>query len=370
MQVPASGQNFTTDAHVIWNGPGGTSSPLQTQFQSAALLQATVPASYLTSPGVAQISVGNSIGSSNYLPFQITVPTPSISSISPASAAVGSPQVGLTVNGSNFINGAQIKWSGPGGFSTNLQTQFQSTALLQATVPASYLVSPGTASMSVSNSGVISNSVGFQISATPPAPQVTALSPRSVAVGVNSFNLFVFGSNFTSSSAVLWNGSYVVTTFIGPTELSASIPAAFVLSPGSPVISVNASDQTSNGINLSVTNPTGANFYGELMTATPPPTNGTCGDPIASYQFTKENGFAFLFFYGTTSASDLLYNDWVGPDGSVIPGGNWSQVTGTYCFTDAGLEIANTPANRLGLWQARVYDNGNMIFWLSFMVNN
>ena len=370
VQLQANGQNFTTDAHVIWNGPGGTSTQLETQFQSVALLQATVPASYLTSPGTAQISVGNYVGTSNYLSFQVTIPTPTVSSLSPNSASAGSQALTLAVNGSTFINGAQVHWSGPGGFTAYLQTQFQSTALLQATVPATYLASPGTASLSVSNSGVMSNSVSFQISASAPAPEVSSLSPTSVVSGIGQFNLLVYGLNFTPSSVVRWNGSTVTTTFISPNELSGSIPGSFASSVQTATISVASGGQASNTAPLAVLGSTGATFYGELMTTSAPPSNGTCGNPAPVYDFTKENIFAYLFFDATVSTSDNLYNDWVGPDGSVIPGGFWGPGSGTYCFTGAALEIDQTPANRLGLWQARVYDNGNLVFWVPFSVQN
>ena len=42
-----------------------------------------------------------------------TGPTPSISSLSPSSVTAGDPGFTLTVNGSNFISGADVLWSNP-----------------------------------------------------------------------------------------------------------------------------------------------------------------------------------------------------------------------------------------------------------------
>jgi hypothetical protein len=368
VQLQANGQNFTSDAQVRWTAPGGAQVSLQTQFLSAALLQATLPASYLNSTGTAQVSVVSALGASNSVPFQITVPTPSISSLSPSSAPAGSPQLTLVVNGTNFISGAQVTWTAPGGSTESLQTQFQNAGLLQATLPASYLTSSGTASVAVSNAGVNSNSVNFQISAANVAPQIATLSPNSLINGLGAVTLLVYGSNFTTSSTVLWNGATVPTTFVSPIELVASVSGALSAHPGNFTISVGNGSLTSNAVNLSIVVPPAASFSSELMTLSVPPADGSCGSPMPANSFSTADAIVYLFFDGTVSNADNLSNDWLGPNGTVIAGATWGNGTGNYCFVGSSLQIGNAPASLLGQWQARVFDNGTLIFSVPFTI--
>ncbi len=369
VQLQANGQNFTSDAQVRFTPPGGSATTLQTQFQSSVLLDATIPASLLTSPGTAQVALINSLGASNSIPFLVTVPAPQISSLSPNSAPVNGPAVSLTVNGSNFLAGAQVQWTSPqGGPTVLLQTQFQSSALLAATIPASYLTSAGTASVAVSNSGVMSNAVNFSLTQVSVIPTLTGLSPASVVVGAGTINLLITGTNFVAQDVVLWNGGNLPTVLISPTELSATVPAASLLYAGTANVSVRGPTALSNSLTLTMVHSTGMTFNTEIMTKSAPPSNGTCGSPVPATSFLPSDGTAYLYFLGNVTTADNLYNDWVAPDGTVIGGATWGNGNGTFCFTGAGLLIGSTPASRLGLWQARIWDNGSLLFWLSFTV--
>ncbi len=90
-------------------------------------------------------------------------PTPTISSLTPGSAAPGSPGFTLTVSGGNFVNGSTVRWQG-----SDRSTSFSSSTLLTADVPASDLTTAGPASVTVFNptpGGGTSNSQAFSISA-------------------------------------------------------------------------------------------------------------------------------------------------------------------------------------------------------------
>ncbi len=74
-----------------------------------------------------------------------------------------------------------------------------------------------------------------------PVPQLTSVSPSSVAadeVGLNGFTLTVNGSNFMSYSAVEWNGSIRQTKFVSSGELQAQINFVDVMSAGSASVRV------------------------------------------------------------------------------------------------------------------------------------
>jgi hypothetical protein len=100
-------------------------------------------------------------------PAPISVPAPnapSISSLAPSSTIAGSAQTTLMVNGSAFNSSATVQFNG-----TSLPTTFVSSSQLTATIAASAIATPGTASITVANpvsSGGVSAPSTFFIGAT------------------------------------------------------------------------------------------------------------------------------------------------------------------------------------------------------------
>src|SRR5262249_57305866 len=139
--------------------------------------------------------------------------TPTISSISPTCIAAGGPQFTLTVNGPNndFIQGDTVYWNG-----SPLATTFVNSKQLTATVPASLIATPGTASITVGGCASTSGTVTITIAAV---PTITSLSPNCAAAGDPQFTLTVNGTNFISTSIVNWSGAALTTTFVSSTQL-------------------------------------------------------------------------------------------------------------------------------------------------------
>jgi len=67
----------------------------------------------------------------------------------------------------------------------------------------------------------------------PLAPQVTTLSPDSIAEGSAGFDLLVSGAYFAPNSLVRWNGVDLPTTYISPTDLQATVSASNIALAGS-----------------------------------------------------------------------------------------------------------------------------------------
>jgi hypothetical protein len=241
--ITVNGANFVSGSTVFWNG-----APLATNFVSSTQLAALVPSNLVAFPGSASVTVVNPGGAnSNSYTFAITSPGPQapfVSSLSPNSVAAGGPSLTLTVNGQSFVSGSTVLWNG-----SPLSTTEVSANQLLASVPASFIATGGSASVTVLNPGnVASNGLIFSIIAAGGGlPTIAFLSPSSTLPGGSAFSLTVTGTGFINGATVHWNGSPLPTTFQSQTQLTASVPAGLIANPGIAAITVvNANGTTSN----------------------------------------------------------------------------------------------------------------------------
>lgn len=110
-------------------------------------------------------------GASSSNPQEPQNPVPSLTSVTPGSAGVGSTALTLTASGSDFISSSVIEWNGAA-----LATTYVSSASLTAQIPASDLSSVGTASVAVQNpppGGGTSGGLDFAIN--PPATNLNVI---------------------------------------------------------------------------------------------------------------------------------------------------------------------------------------------------
>jgi hypothetical protein len=191
-------------------------------------------------------------------------------SISPGSAAVGSPDLTLTISALNnftFHNGiwhSNVLWS-QGGVDTPLVANFVSSSQLTALVPATLMVNPVSANVRVEIwdhvEGVLvatSSSVPFVVTSTPsptPAPSICTISPSTVAAGSPDLTITIDGSNFGHFGHFVWStvfwttngnlhdtGTLLQTTIVNSDQLVAVIPAPLLQTPTSVQILVMNGD--------------------------------------------------------------------------------------------------------------------------------
>jgi peptidoglycan/xylan/chitin deacetylase (PgdA/CDA1 family) len=163
-------------------------------------------------------------------------PQPILTAISPNNAAPGAAASTLTATGFNFINGSIVRWNG-----SNRTTTFLNSTTLTAAILATDLATVGTASVTVFNpapGGGTSTAVGFTIAQPNPAPALATIVPSSGVAGNPGFSLTVNGSGFINGSAVLWNGSSRVTTFVSSTTLRAAVLSSDLSSSGQAGVTV------------------------------------------------------------------------------------------------------------------------------------
>ncbi len=240
LTVTVSGSNFASSAVVRWNGADRA-----TTFVSSSLLEAAITNADLATAGSATITVFNPApggGVSNAQTFTVDAsttpnPVPTLSTLSPSTAAQGGSGFTLTVNGSNFASPAVVRWNG-----ATRATTFVSPNQLTATIPASDLATAGNASVTVFNpapGGGTSAAATFSVTVpNNPAPVAGSLAPSSATAGGSGFTLTVNGSAFVAGSVVRWNDANRTTTFVSPTQLSATISAADIAVAGNASVRV------------------------------------------------------------------------------------------------------------------------------------
>jgi uncharacterized repeat protein (TIGR01451 family) len=231
--VPASVTILAGSTSASFNVSSGS-------IAGATTITATLPAALGGNSATATVNVNN--------------PVPAITTIAPDSATAGDPGFALTVNGSDFVDGAVVRWNG-----ADRLTTFVNDTQLTASIPAGDIAVAGTASVTVFNPGPgggLSNAVTFTINNL--VPEIIAIIPNSATAGGAGFTLLVTGAGFVDDSVVLWNGVARLTTFVSPVELSAVILASDIATGGMVNVTVfnpAPGGGTSNPVTFTVFNP-------------------------------------------------------------------------------------------------------------------
>ncbi len=163
-------------------------------------------------------------------------PAPPLSALSPQSTLVGTPALALAIQGSGFVGASQVQWTG-----SPLTTVLVSNSSLLALIPSSLIVSSGTNNVTVLNPGGTSSPLVFSALSLVPAPLISNIFPASAVVGSAALSLTIAGSNFISSSIVLWNGANRNTVFISSAQLNAQIPASDLIAVTTAAVTVFSS---------------------------------------------------------------------------------------------------------------------------------
>ena len=242
--LTVDGVGFVSGAVVQWNGTALTTTPI-----SVNQVTAQVPASLVTSPITASITVAAGGGTSNQVPLSVVSADPIVNSIAPNLAMAGGSGFTLTVNGTGFATGAVVQWNG-----TALTTAFISSQVLKAAVSSGLIAAVATAQVTVVVNGAASNAVPFNV--TNANPTIGSLYPSVALAGAGQFTLTVHGVNFGASPALYW-GSNRLTASAPPTaeQITATVPANLITSAGSVNVTVQSGGVTSNGLPFFVTGP-------------------------------------------------------------------------------------------------------------------
>lgn len=239
--------------------------------------------------------------------WQLNVPLPSLTSLSPSSTTIGSGDFDLAVMGSHFDPSSVVLWNG-----SNRPTQYVSSTLLTASIATSDVTRAGTVSVTVVNlrpTAHETNTLDFMVNN--PMPALTALDPSSTTAcrqdqsldeaeeeendallqtrgqsnanngrpGTQSntspcsqdFTLVVSGAGFVPSSVVRWNGTDHPTQFISSVELAASIPLTDIARSGTAQVTIFNSSPgggISNSLPFMIADASSGFFQGTVRDAT------------------------------------------------------------------------------------------------------
>ena len=216
--VTLTGSGFVGGSTVTLDG-----APLAATYVSATQLQVTVPATTLAAAGPHSLIVDNPIpggGASAGASLTVAYPAPTVSSLSPASTAMGAAGFTLTVNGSGFQPVSTLQWNG-----SALTTTYVSGSSLSAAVPASDLAAGGNATVSVVTPAPGGGSASATFAVNYPMPTLSSISPTSAQGGSSNATITATGSGFVPASTIDWNGAALGTTYVSATQLTATVPA-------------------------------------------------------------------------------------------------------------------------------------------------
>jgi|GEM_PF-1088584 len=143
---------------------------------------------------------------------RVTLGLPLITSISPTSRIAGSTGFTLTVNGQNFLNTTTVQWNG-----SPRTTTYVSPTQLTAAIPASDIVTSGSALVTVATAGSVSNSNTFTIDPAGLPTLTTSTSTLNIAnttTGTASVasTYTITGVNLTADPVITAPANFQVST--------------------------------------------------------------------------------------------------------------------------------------------------------------
>jgi hypothetical protein len=288
-----------------------------TQVTATMRIDASAP------PGQFFLSVTNPNGTSNSIFFDIVAVLPVLNGLSPSSQPAGST-FSLTLTGSNLANVSSVTFNPSAGITVNGISTSASQVTASVSIDPSALV--GSYTVQVASPAGPSNGLTFNVGSNP-GPTINNLSPASVAAGSPAFTLTVNGSGFVSGSTVQIGGSGRTTTFIGSTQLKATILASDVASAGNKSVTVANPPQgntvpVSNAVTLTVTNPS-PDFNVTVAPSSLSVTQGGSGS--ATVTVTSSNGFNALTSLSLSAPSGVTGS--FSPAGVTPPAGGSASAT-------------------------------------------
>jgi hypothetical protein len=197
----------------------------------------------------------------------ISLPAPTLTSVTPNTVAEGSSNTTLTITGSGFAPGTSIHFG-----TVNLPATLVSSTQLTVNVPLSLLVSPYDTTVAVSNpapGGGVSSTLPFTITSAPttvtlvssPAPAITVSGKKMTVLvtlqntgNFDALNLQVSSAQLNGTANTGLNPSSVFNTLKGRvSHLTLVFPSSAASSGTTPTLTLNYTSANAGSGTLTVT---------------------------------------------------------------------------------------------------------------------
>ena len=290
--LTVNGTGFVNGIVLSFNG-----TPLPTTFVSSTQITVTVPAADIAIASQATLTLTNPAPTPNGLvqeTYFVDNPTATLTSMTPACAAVGGPDFVITLFGTGFVQGQYLSNAFVPGYyngtsvwfngGSTLTANFVSPTEMTVIVPAADIgpTANPTSHVSVLNyNGEFTlganTDLSFQVNATASGqtPLIQSLSTSISQVGNSPFTLTVNGSNFTSGAVAYLNGYPLATTVVSSTQLTALVSSAALGQPGTYGLTVMNLDQPCAAA-------AHAPFTVYAAAVSSPPVSGTITPPVTT----------------------------------------------------------------------------------------
>ncbi len=342
VNVTLAGSGFIAGATVGVTGSGITVSNVT--VVSGTQITATLNIAANATTGAHNISITTTGGTSNTVAFTVNSASglPTLTSIAPSSGAQGT-SVNVTLTGTNFTTGSQVRLQGGGLTQTNIVVV--SPTQITATYNISSSATIGAHNTWVVTSAGSSNMLTFTVTAAQGAPTLTSVTPNSGVRG-NAVNVTLAGTNFIAGATVGATGSGITVsnvTVASSTQITATLTLAANATLGPSSISVTTSAGTSNTVPFTV------NAAVPTLTSVAP-NSGTQGTAVNV----------------TLAGSGFIAGATVGVTGSGITVSNVTVVSGTQITATLNIAAAATP----GAYNISVTTTGGTSNTVAFTVNS
>ncbi len=147
-------------------------------------------------------------------------PTPALFAITPDTISVGSGPQTLVLTGREFVSGSRVRWDG-----TDIPSDFVSSTELRVAISADRFATPGAPRLAVVNPAPGGGTSGeYTVAIVYPKPTIQSIAPERVRVGTSEpVTIVVHGTGFLAESAIQIEGYALPTTFVSPTQLTATL---------------------------------------------------------------------------------------------------------------------------------------------------
>lgn len=194
---------------------------------------------------VAAILILGSCGGEKKLPFNAT---PTVSNLFPSVITAGSDGFFMSVDGTGFISGSMgvtfVNWNGsPRSTSFNANT-----GQLAVQVFASDILTPNQITITATNpspgGGTSLAGQVFTVEPAKPGLTLVSLDPNTAKTGATPFMITANGTGFLTGDVVTWNGTQLITSVSGATQVTAQVTNDLLTTAGTASVSVATSDPT------------------------------------------------------------------------------------------------------------------------------